>query len=158
MLTTVHHADVLERDRLSLSDPFQAAAPCWRNRVSPFLPPETQTTVVRLTPAQEIYRMAIRTVIEAQAPARMFHRGVVSNKQDYMDVLNALPAVKVGQAIVVDMDAKAWEGVKKPETTFGYALRRLFESKGLSLTAYQSGPMQVTIRKPNALDAKGKKK
>ena len=98
--------------------------------------------------------MAIRVVAELAAPQRMFKRGVVSSKQDYMDVMNALSQMKQGQALVLDMDAKAWEGIKKPETTLCGSLRRSFEQKGLAITAYQSGPFQVTIRKA---DSKKKK-
>lgn len=105
--------------------------------------------------------MAIRTVAVAEAPQRMFKRGTVSNKQDYSDVLAALPKVGKDQAMIIDMDAKAWEGVKKAETTFASNLRRLFEARTLPLTAYQSGTMQITIRKATALDkasAGGRKK
>lgn len=164
MIHTVQLDDVVLRDRLDYIDEFRYAAPCWMVRVWNQLPPETTSTVVRLTPQQEIKKlitkeieklMAIRTVAESQAPARLFKRGTVSSKQDYADVMNALRGMKEGQALIVDMDAKAWEGVKKPETTFAANLRRNFESKGLMVTAYQSGVMQITVRKATPLD-KGK--
>jgi hypothetical protein len=164
MITVCHDADVVERDRIQTFDPFQNSEPSWRTRVYYQLPPETQTTVVRLTPSQEYKKMAIRVIAEASAPVRMFKRGAVSSKQDYVDVMNALRDMKAGQAIIVDMDLKAWEVVKKPETTFANNLRRYFDAKGLQITAYQSGPGQITVRKATALDkvtprgaAKGKK-
>jgi hypothetical protein len=146
------YGDSQLRDKLDYIDEFRFAEPCWRTRVWNQLPPETITTVVKITPSEEVRRMAIKVIQEAQAPARLFHRGAVSSKQEYADVQNALRDMKPGQALIVDMDAKAWEGVKKAETTFSANLRRGFEVKGLLITAYQSGPMQITIRKSTALD------
>jgi hypothetical protein len=162
VITVTSDIDVVERDRIAIVDPFQLASPCWRVRVIPQLPLEVvvnyadQKRIQTIIDKEKI--MGIRIVAEAQAPQRMFSRGVVANKQDYADVLNALPNMKAGQSIIVDMDPKAWEGIKKPETTFGFALRRMFESKGLGITAYQSAKMQVTIRKANPLDATKKRK
>jgi len=100
--------------------------------------------------------MPIKTVAIAEAPLRMFKRGVISSKQDYLDVMNALQKANAGQAIIVTMESDAWKGVEKPETAFANSLRRSFEAKGLQLTAYQSGKMEVTVRKVTALDPKRK--
>lgn len=157
MITILHDADATERDRILSSDPFQHAEPSWRTRISHLLPPETQTTVVRLSPTEEIKKlMAIKIVQESQAPARLFKIGTISSKQDYADVINAMRTMKAGEAVIVDMDAKAWEGVKKPETAFANNLRRMFDIKGLPLTAYRSGAYQITVRKANALDPRKK--
>jgi hypothetical protein len=137
-------------------DPFQHATPCWMVNVYSMLPPETITTIDK----EELNRMAIKIVQETQAPDRMYKKGVVSTKKDYAEVLSALREMKTGQALVVTMDAKEWEGVKKPETTFAANLRRYFENKGLQITAYQSNALEITIRKATALDKHqgGKKK
>lgn len=96
--------------------------------------------------------MAIKTVAVAQAPDRFFKRGIITVKQDYVDVMRALTQMKQGEALIVTMTQADWVGVEKPETKFGYTLRRYFESKAVDITAYQSGPFEVTIRKATALD------
>lgn len=140
-------------------DPFVCAAPCWRVRVWPSLP----VTPVVTTSRQQLLDkekklMAIRTVPEAQAPVRIFKMGIVANKQDYQDVMAALMKNEKGVALIVDMDPAAWAGVDKPETKFASTLRRRFEDKGLAITAYQSGKMQITVRKATPLDARAKRK
>lgn len=135
-------------------DPFQLATTRLRD-VFNMLPPITINTQT-----EEYKNMAVKVIAESQAPLRLFKRGTVSSKQDYNDVIQALPKMTAGQALVVTMDAKAWEGVKKPETTFASNLRRLFESKNQPITAYQSATLEITIRKASPLDPKkkGKKK
>lgn len=159
MITVLHAADAAERERLQVADPFQLAAPYWKTRVYHLLPPETQTTVVRLSPAEELHHMAIRTVAATAAPPRVFVRGGISSKQDYIDLLTALNTVKPDQALIVDMDAKAWvdasgQPIKKPEVVFANSLRRRFEASALPITAYMSGALQVTVRRLTALEQK----
>jgi hypothetical protein len=60
--------------------------------------------------------------------------------------------------MVVGMTEADWKDIEKPETKFGYTLRRYFEQKGLDITAYQSGKLEVTIRKATALDKRNSKK
>lgn len=142
--------DVALRDKVELYDPFIHSEPCWRTRIFHLLPPVfIDTSYIK----ERINRMPIRVVAESEAPVRVIKMGTISSKQDYIDVQNALRTPgATGKAIIVDMDAKAWEGVKKPETAFANNLRRLFDSKGVPLTAYRSGPMQITVRKATALD------
>jgi hypothetical protein len=146
---------------LPLYDPFQLAMPCWQQRVYHQLPPETQTTVVRLTPQEEIKIMAIRTVAATAAPARIHVRGGISSKSDYVDVLNALnaPTFKADQALIVDMDAKSWvkqdnSPIPKAELVFAGSLTRRFTASGVPVIAYMSGNMQVTVRRLTALEQK----
>jgi hypothetical protein len=153
-------ADVNEVEHLKTFDPFQLAPPVWLGYTAALLPPVVvvnyaeQRRIQTLLDKEKIQAMAIRIIKETEAPIQMFKRGIVSSKQDYLDVMNALPKMAQGQALVVDMTPKDWEGVKKPETTFGSSLRRSFEAKGLSVTAYQSGPMQVTVKKTAGTKAK----
>jgi hypothetical protein len=101
--------------------------------------------------------MPIKIVAESAAPQRMFKLGTYSSKQDYVDVMNALRTMKVGDAIVVDLNPKEWEGVDKYAMKFAATMRRHFEAKGLSITAYQSGPSQVTVCKATPLNAPKKR-
>jgi hypothetical protein len=149
---TIRHAsesDVTMSERIWDNDPFQHGEPCWRRRIFHLLPPVFIDT--KNVPKERI-NMGIKIIPETQAPVRIFKGGVVSSKQDYVDAQNAIRDAKAGQAIIVDMDAKAWEGVDKAETAFANSLRRQFESKGIGMTAYKSGNMQITIRKATALD------
>lgn len=98
--------------------------------------------------------MAIRTVEASAAPARLFKRGGISSKQDYIDLLTALNNAKPNQAFIVDMDPKSWEGINKPEVTFANSLRRRFEQGAIAVTAYMSGQYQVTVRRFTALELK----
>lgn len=127
------------------------------------LPPETYVDYA----AEKRYQtrkdketiMAIRTVEATQAPARLFKRGGISSKQDYIDLLAALNNAKPNQAFIVDMDPKDWVDDKgapmsKPEVTFANSLRRRFEAGGLAITAYMSGKNQITVRRLTALEIK----
>lgn len=120
-------------------------------------------TVVRLTPEEEFKKlMAVQTVPAASAPARLFVRGGISSKSDYIDLLNAVNQSKdPNVAFVVDMDPKAWvkpDGsvLDKPEVVFANSLRRRFEASALPITAYMSGNMQITVRRLSALEQKEK--
>jgi hypothetical protein len=135
-------------------DPFINATPCWQLHIYSMLPPET----IKTTDREDYNKMAIKVLPEAQAPDRMYKKGIISSKKDYNEVQLALRDMKVGQALIVSMDQNDWQGVKKPETTFSASLRRYFESKGLQCTAYQSAKWEVTIRKATALDHSKKKK
>lgn len=136
-------------------DPFLLADPSWKVRVWSQLPPE----VVNTSDVKRINNMPIRTVAENAAPSRIHVRGGISSKQDYMDVLAELNKNQKGVAIIVDMDKAAWvnengEPMKNPEVVFAGSLRRRFELGGLSLTAYQSGSLQITVRRLTALEVK----
>lgn len=104
--------------------------------------------------------MAIRTVSATAAPARLFVRGGISSKQDYIDILSALNTEKdASKAFIVDMDPKAWvksDGtpIPKPEVVFANSLRRRFEASGLAITAYMSGSNQITVRRLTPLEIK----
>lgn len=161
--------DVAMCSKLYAVDPFlQFSCPCWMTRVS-FMIAEWEGSIINMRPTRQQLEkrdkdkiMAIRTVAAAQAPARLFIRGGISSKQDYIDILQALGSLKADQAAIVDMDAKAWvksDGsgpMDKPEVTFANSLRRRFEQGGLNITAYQSGTMQVTVRRLTALEIKEK--
>ena len=153
---------------IAAADPHANGVPCWSSLFR--LPAEAYDyTALRAYHTRRdkeiITNMAIRVVEEKAAPARMFARGTVSTKADYADAMTAINSAAKGQAIIVDMDVKAWVDdkgapIERAETLFASNLRRYFEGKGLPLTAYQSGKMQITIRRRNALDPqpKGKKK
>lgn len=153
MLKHVNADDLRMMEWLKIQDPFQLAPPVYQHYTFHALPPE----VVKIE-VKEKNIMPIRIVEEKDAPARASKRGVVSSTSDWNDVMVALRSpAKPNSAMVVAMTESEWKEVKKPEITFGYALRRYFESKGLPLTAYQSGKLEVTIRKETSLD-KNKKK
>lgn len=103
--------------------------------------------------------MPIRTVLATAAPARLFVRGGISSKQDYIDLLSALGTAKPDQAFIVDMDPAAWVGsdgkpMDKPEVLFANSLRRRFEASALPITAYMSGKLQITVRRLTAIEQK----
>lgn len=103
--------------------------------------------------------MAIRTIEEAKAPARLHVRGGISSKSDYVELLQALNNAQKGQAFVVDMDPKGWvnaqgQPMAKAEVVFANSLRRRFEASALPITAYQSGNMQITVRRLTAVELK----
>lgn len=103
--------------------------------------------------------MAIRTVVATAAPPRLYVRGGISSKNDYVELLTALGTAKPDQALIVDMELKDWvnsEGtpLDKPEVLFANSLRRRFEMSGLAVTAYMSGKAQVTVRRLTALEQK----
>jgi hypothetical protein len=154
VVTVVHLGDVIHAGKLATVDPFQLAAPCYSIRVWHQLPPETINTSD--VPKEKIHVMPIHTIEESKAPARLFVRGGISSKTDYMEVLAELNKNQKGVALVVDMDKTAWANVKKPEVTFANSLRRRFEMSGLALTAYMSAPFQITVRKYTQLELKEK--
>lgn len=104
--------------------------------------------------------MPVKVIDVTKAPARMFVRGGISSKSDYVELLGVLNTLKPDQAATVDMDPKAWvkeDGttpMDKPEITFANSLRRRFEASGLPITAYMSGKLQVTVRRLTALEIK----
>ena len=103
--------------------------------------------------------MAIRTVEAAAAPQRLFVRGGISSKQDYIDLLGALNNADKTKAFIVDMDPKAWvksdgSPIDKPEVVFANSLRRRFDMSGLPVTAYMSGTMQITVRRLTPIELK----
>jgi hypothetical protein len=156
--------DARQLATVAQADPFQLAEPSWLVRVCQQLPPERPPRI----PASEILRrdkekiaMAIKIVEAKSAPARLFVRGGISSKSDYVDVLTALSDMKKDQALVVDMDPKAWvdatgKPLEKPEIVFANSLRRRFELGGLTITAYMSGKMQVTVRRLTELEIREK--
>jgi hypothetical protein len=135
----------------------QFTCPCWMTRVALMLPPETVNT--KDVPKEKIHTMPIRTMEASRAPARMFVRGGISSKSDYVELLATLNNLKPDFAAVVDMDPKSWvkdDGtpMDKPEITFANSLRRRFEVGGMPITAYMSGKLQVTVRRLTALEQK----
>jgi hypothetical protein len=145
---------MVHADKVAIRDPFQLATPCHVVRVWYQLPPVTIDT--KDVPKEKVHIMAIRTVEESKAPVRLFVRGGISSKTDYMEVIAELNKNQKGVALIVDMDKTAWETVKKPEVTFANSLRRRFELSGLPVTAYMSAPFQITVRKFSALELKEK--
>src|SRR5271157_1374586 len=153
MITVTSSADVDDRDRLALSDPFQLAPPVWQHYTMFLLPPERVQITIK-----ERNTMGIKVVAVTEAPSPL--HGKVSNNQDYLDVMAAIknPATdptKKATALVVSMLDPSWSTkddkgeakFKKPEVVFAGLLRRHFTADGLSLTAYASGKMEVTIKK-----------
>jgi hypothetical protein len=155
MLTIIDDRDLDERERLTVSDPFQLAAPCWRNRVFYQLPPKT--VEIRI---EEINRMAIKIVEYSEAPRRLKGGTGPSSKTEYTEVMQAVRDPKnKGKAFVVTLGTE-WEGVKKAEIVFAMSLRRYFTVEKVAWTAYQSGKNEVTVRQMSKaeLDAKTTKK
>jgi len=153
MITVTSCADVDDRDRLALSDPFQLAPPVWQHYTMFLLPPE----MVKIT-IEERNRMGIKVVAVAEAPNPL--HGKVSSNQDYLDVMAAIKnpqhdPTKKATALVVSMSDPSWSAkndkgaakFEKPEVVFAGLLRRHFTADGLFLTAYASGKMEVTIKK-----------
>lgn len=148
MLTVRTVADQRVCEWLLRYDPFQLAPPCFVYR--PVLPPEYRRISI-----EEVNSMPIRVVPVTEAPSRLKGSKMLSNA-DYNDVLTALkdPQLKKDSAIVVNMVAPQWTErrdnkpvYEKPEVAFAYTLRRYFESQSLPLIAYQSGKMEVTVRR-----------
>ena len=160
MITLIYDVDLRTRERLSVVDPFQLATPCWRVRQF-LLPPEATPISI-----EEIKQhMPIKVVEEKLAPSRLSKGGTVTMSSDFNDVMLAMRDAKQGQAIIVTLADPNLLKEEKPENKFAYALRRMFASKGLPHIAYQSGKLEVTIRKPTpaevamrASQGKGKKK
>lgn len=155
---TINESDRVLREKLLSNDPFIHSAPCWKIRVWHLLPPETintRPTRFQLEKKDKELIMSIRTIESSQAPQRLRTRGGgISSKQDYSDLLAALNTVQKNQALIVDMTPGTWEGIKKPESTFALNLRLRFQRSGLPITAYMSGPMQVTVRRLTDLEQK----
>jgi hypothetical protein len=141
MLTVIDDRDRGERERLSVADPFQLAAPCWRNRVFYQLPPETVEITI-----EERTRMALKIVDFQEAPRRLKGGSGPASKTEYTEVMQAIRDPKnKGKAFIVTLGDE-WKDVKKPEVAMGYALRRYFSDQKVHWTAYQSGKMEVTVR------------
>ena len=131
-------------------DPFQQPTqPCWQRRVWPQLPPETINTIVTISTKEVLHRMALRIIKESEAPAQASKRGTIGRTQEYSDVMKALRSIKPGEALIVTLESKEFTDgtIKKPELTFAYAFRRYFADEKVPYTAYQSGKMEVTVRK-----------
>ncbi len=104
--------------------------------------------------------MPVKIVDEKDAPSKLFKGGVVTRSTDYNEVLTAIRTIPANKSIVLTMGDPELLKEDKPEMKLAQALRRLFDAKGLALTAYQSAAKEITIRKATALDAtkgKGKK-
>src|ERR1700722_10593851 len=91
--------------------------------------------------------MAIKLIAETEAPLRVNKKGSVTASTEYSEVMEALRSIKPGQAIIVKLESKELQAAKKPEIAFSYALRRYFEAQSANYTAYQSGKMEVTVKK-----------
>jgi len=170
-LRTLDERDVKTVEFIKRNDPFQHACLSLR-QVWFMLPPELTKIVITDDLQRRIEEnklMALKVVDVAAAPDKMFKRGQISQTSDYIEVMAALKTTTKSQAIVVQLSDPKFTEVKdgkpvipKPETAFGYSLRRHFEDKGLPLVAYQSGKMQVTIRHMTATEqaqrGKGRKK
>lgn len=102
--------------------------------------------------------MAVKMVAEEAAPQRLHGRGAISSSQEYIDTLNAIRAIKSGQAIVVTLEAPDILKVAKPEQTFAYAVRRYLAKNGILATAYMSGPKEVVIRRSSEPPKTGTKR
>src|SRR5271156_4824595 len=153
MITVTSVADVVDRDRLALSDPFQLAPPVWKHYTMFLLPLET----VKIT-IEERNRMGVKVVAVTEAPNPM--HGKISHNQDFAEIMAAIknPATdptKKATALVVSMSDPSWSAkndkgavkYEKPEVVFAGVLRRHFTADGISLTAYASGKMEVTVKK-----------
>jgi hypothetical protein len=161
VLRIVHDCDLKVFAFIQANDPFQWSIPSWKYAVWPLLPPEVWPLLppeIRRISIEECDRMAVKVVAVTEAPNPM--HGKVSHNQDFIDVMAAIknPATdptKKATAIVVSMSDPSWATkddkgkakYQKPEVVFAGLLRRHFTADGLSLTAYASGKMEVTIRK-----------
>jgi hypothetical protein len=156
MLTVIDDRDRMEREQLAVCDPFQLAAPCWRNRVFYQLPPETVEITI-----EERNRMPLKVVEYNEAPRRLKGGTGPSSKTEYTEVMQAIRDPKnKGKAFIVTMTEAEWKDVKKPEIVFAMSLRRYFTVEKVNWTAYQSGKNEVTVRQMSKaeLDAKTQKK
>lgn len=166
MLQAVNSDDVRLRDAITqYGDPFTYAPPCWTVRILYQLPDE----FVSISITERKQHMALRTVKIEEAPQRLKSSFATTNT-DMADVMAALgnpntDPMKMKVALVVDMSDAGWTAQKdgkprfpKPEVALAYALRRRFEALGVALTAYQSGKMQVTVRRKTAVEMQPKKK
>jgi hypothetical protein len=149
MLRIVDNGDVVLAERIKLFDPFQLATTrLWE--VRNLLPPERIICTLTREQLEKIDKekiMAIKLIAETEAPLRVNKKGSVTASTEYSEVMEALRTIKPGQAIVVKLESKELQSAKKPEIAFSYALRRFFEARSVNYTAYQSGKMEVTIKK-----------
>jgi len=125
--------------------------------------------IVRISIEESKRYMALRAVDLKDAPQKLKSSFATTN-QDVADVMNALSnpntdPTKKTVAFIVDMADPGWTATKdgaakypKPENAFTYSLRRRFEALGLPLTAYQSGKMQITVRRKTTIELAPKKK
>lgn len=133
------------------TDPFQLAPPFWLRSPLASLPPETINTL-----SKEFNHMAIRLIKEQEVPARLNNRGTLNQTNEYREVMEAFRTLPAGQAIVVSLDDPAFKTMTKTiegkvknnaANAFASAMRRYFAAKQVNATAYQSGAMEVTIRR-----------
>jgi hypothetical protein len=142
-------------------DPFVMSEPCWLLRVLPKL----DTFLAHRDPLptvshEELRRkdiMAIKMITEQEAPRRLHIRAGASLSQEYFDVVNAIKTLPQGKALVVTLESEPFtkpvgkndKGKDKPghEIVFSYSLRRHFKQLGLAAVAYQSGKLEVTVRR-----------
>lgn len=101
--------------------------------------------------------MAVKFVQENEAPQPLHGRGTISSSQEYRDAMNAIRAIKPGQAIVITIESPELLKKDKAEISFANALRRYLATNGLAATAYQSGKSEVVVRKGNPVGTKRKK-
>jgi hypothetical protein len=99
--------------------------------------------------------MTIRMIAEAEAPKRLHVRAGSSLSAEYYEAVETLNKLPAGKAFVVtltseqftkrpaDVEEKKW----KPEVMFAYSLRRFCMTQGVAVTAYQSGKLEVTVRR-----------
>ena len=132
---------------LDANDPFVHAAPCWQVRVYWTLPPEVMKLTV--TELEEHTTMPLRIVTETDAPVRLKGGNGPASSSDYHEVLTAMKTLPPGKALVVTLGDQRFtkNDAKQPEVKFASALRRYFQDNGLSATAYQSGKLEVTVRR-----------
>jgi hypothetical protein len=151
MIQLTSDDDVIMAQRFGALDPFQAALPCWKSSVLPLLPYEP----INMRPTKEqTFRkdietiMAIKFVQESEAPQRLHGRGTISTSQEYADALNAVRAIKPGQAIIVTIESQEILKLgKKGDVAFTYAVRRYLAKNGVMATAYVSNPKEIVIRR-----------
>jgi hypothetical protein len=106
--------------------------------------------------------MSVRVVEFSEAPRPM--RGLSGPRimPEYAEVMAAIRDPKnATKAIVVTIDTASLENVgdtikKRPEVGFAYALRRYFTETKSNWTAYQSGKMEITVRRMTKAEAERK--
>jgi hypothetical protein len=96
--------------------------------------------------------MAIKLVKEQEAPKRLHVRSGVAMSQEYYDVVAAIRTLPLGQAVVVTLESEQFTkaDAKKPEVGFAYTLRRYFHNENMAAVAYQTGKLEVTVRRLTA--------
>lgn len=144
MLTVADEHDLQMAKLVKLHDPFQLATPCWLVRSWYQLPNE----VVKIT-IEDKNRMPIKVVAENEAPVQSVRRGILTNTNEYSEVLTALRTLQPGKALVVTLESPVFKegAIKKGEMAFAQAFRRYFATEKLPMTAYASGKLEVTIKR-----------